>query len=117
MQRLLIAAMLLWLFSAGHACAGEMVRVYCSNPGCGYTKNLAIGGGMKSPSITGYCSGCRDFVRLKLASWKDYRGKTYNCPKGHGPFTPIYSLEQISQFPCPKCGQRTLQAKGTLRFD
>jgi hypothetical protein len=117
MKKLMLAVLLLVAFTANLAQAGQMAKVYCTNPGCGYTKNLAIGGGMKSPSITGYCSGCRDFVYLKLASWNDYRGKTYKCPKGHGPFTPIYDLSQISQFPCPKCGQRTLQAKRGMMFD
>lgn len=107
----------LLLLLVGVALAGESVQVYCTNPKCGYTADLAIGGGMLSPSITGYCAGCRDFVRLKLASWDQYRGQTYECPQGHGPFVPIYDKEQISRFPCPKCCQRTLKAKSTLVFD
>ncbi len=109
--------MVLLLSGAALARAGQVAKVTCANPGCGYTFNLAIGGGMKSPAITGYCAGCRDFVGLKLASWSDYRGKTYNCPYGHGPFTPIYNISEISRFPCPKCGQRTLQAKPGILFD
>ncbi len=117
MKRLLITTLLLALVTAIPAQAGQVAKVSCTNPGCGYSKNLTIGGGMKSPSITGYCSGCRDFGSLKLASWSDYRGKTYNCPKGHGPFTPIYNISEISRFPCPKCAQRTLQAQPGMRFD
>lgn len=117
MKRLLIAALVLLVGSAGLARAGQVAKVTCTNPGCGYTFNLAIGGGMKSPAITGYCAGCRDFVRNKLARHEDYRGQTYNCPKGHGPFTPIYNLDEISQFPCPKCGRRTLQAERGILFD
>lgn len=117
MKRLMLAALLLVVFTAPWALAGQMAQVSCTNPGCGYTTNLAIGGGMRSPAITGYCAGCRDFVRIKLASHEDYRGKTYKCPKGHGPFTPIYDLSDISRFPCPKCGQRTLQAKRGILFD
>ncbi|MCX5893843.1 MAG: hypothetical protein NTW80_12930 [Deltaproteobacteria bacterium] len=117
MQRLMLAVLLLVAFAANPAQAGQVAKVHCTNPGCDYTKDLAIAGGRNSPSITGYCAGCRDFVRLKLASWNDYRGKTYKCPKGHGPFTPIYDLSQISQFPCPKCGQLTLQAKRGMMFD
>lgn len=117
MKRLLLAVFLVLVFTAGQALAGQIAKVSCTNPGCGYIFDLAIGGGRKSPSITGYCAGCRDFVSLKLASWNDYRGKTYKCPKGHGPFTPIYDLSEISQFPCPKCGQRTLQAKRGIMFD
>lgn len=117
MKRLLLAVLLLVAFAAPPALAGQMVKVSCTNPACGYTFNLAIGGGMKSPSITGYCAGCRDFVAIKLASWEDYRGKTYNCPKGHGPFTPIYDMSEISKFPCPKCAQLTLQAKPGIMFD
>ncbi len=117
MKRLMLAALLLVAFSANLAQAGETAKVNCTNPGCGYTTNLIIGGGMKSPAITGYCAGCQDFVRLELANWSDYRGKTYNCPKGHGPFTPIYNISEISRFPCPKCGQFTLQAKRGIMFD
>ncbi len=117
MKRLMLAVLLLVAFTANLAQAGEMAKVHCTNPACGYTFDLAIGGGMNSPSITGYCAGCRDFVHLKLTSWSDYRGKIYKCPKGHGPFTPIYDISEISRFPCPKCGQRTLQAKRGMMFD
>ncbi len=115
MKRLVISGLLLLLCAAGPALAGQVARVACSN--CGYTFDLAIGGGMESPAITGYCASCRDFVSIKLSSWKDYRGKTYSCPKGHGPFTPIYDLSDISRFPCPKCGKRTLTAKRGMMFD
>jgi hypothetical protein len=113
----MLAALLLIACTAPPAQAGQIVNVYCTNPGCGYTDSLAIGGGMKTPAITGYCSGCRDFVRIKLARHEDYRGKTYKCPKGHGPFTAIYDMSEISRFPCPKCGQLTLQARPGLLFD
>ncbi len=117
MKRLLILSLLLLSFAAAPALAGQVAKVSCTNPGCGYHTDLPIGGAMNYPAITGYCAKCRDFVGIKLASWSDYRGKTYNCPKGHGPFTPIYDISDISKFPCPKCGQFTLQAKPGFLFD
>jgi hypothetical protein len=40
---------------AAPALTGEKGTVSCSTPDCGYHSNLTIGGGMKSPSVTGYC--------------------------------------------------------------
>ena len=65
--------LVLW---AAPALAGEAGKVSCSTPGCGYHANLTIGGGMKSPSLTGYCRSTKEFVRVKLKSWEDYRERS-----------------------------------------
>jgi len=117
MKKLVVSVLILLVLTAGLALAGEMVKVYCTDPKCGYTTDLTIGGGKRSPSITGYCPETRKFVRLKLDSWKQYRGQEYRSPQCPTPLEPIYGKEQISQFLCPKCGKLTLKAARAARFD
>jgi hypothetical protein len=96
--------------------AGEAGTVSCTAPGCGYHQDLKIGGGMKSPSVTGYCRSSKQFVRLKLKSYEDYH-KTHYCPGTNEPMQTIYGNSQVSQIPCPQCGNQTLQYKRRLLFD
>ncbi len=105
--------LVLWVATAA---AGEKGTVSCATPGCGYQQDLTIGGGMKSPSLTGYCRSTKQFVRIELKSWDDYR-KTHYCPGSKEPIRPIYDGSQITQIPCPQCGNLTLHYKRTLMFD
>ena len=54
------------VLGAAPAVAGEAGTVSCTTPGCGYQDNLTIGGGKRSPSLTGYCRATKKFVRVKL---------------------------------------------------
>ncbi len=103
-------------FPAEWALAGESGTVSCATPGCGYQSNLTIGGGMKSPAVTGYCPKDKKFVRLKLKSWADYRQPHY-CPGGKESLQPIYGGSEVSRIPCPQCGNLTLGYKRRLLFD
>ena len=105
--------LVLW---ASAALAGESGKVSCTTPGCGYQKTLAIGGGRNSPAVTGYCPREKKFVSLKLKSWADYR-KPHYCPGTKEPMQSIYDGSQVSQIPCPQCGNLTLHYKRGLMFD
>jgi hypothetical protein len=105
------------VFGAATSLAGEAGAVFCSNPGCGYHDNLKIGGGMKSPSLTGYCRFTKKFVRVKLKSWEGYRDKVPACPDCPEAILPIYDGGQMAAIPCPKCGNLTLHYKIRLMFD
>jgi len=96
--------------------AGESGQMSCSTPGCGFKQSLTIGGGMKSPSITGYCPSSKKFVRLKLKSWGDYR-KPQQCPGSREPLQPIYGGSDLARIPCPQCGHLTLKYKRRIMFD
>jgi hypothetical protein len=98
------------------ALAGEKGTVSCATPGCGYHTNLKIGGGMRSPAVTGYCAQTKKFVRLQLKSWADYR-KPHNCPGGKEPLLPIYTGYEVTKIPCPQCGNLTLKYQRKLMFD
>ncbi len=98
------------------ALAGEAGTVFCITPGCGYQANLKIGGGKRTPSITGYCSREKKFVYIKLRSWTDY-DKPHWCPGGKERLQPIYNGSEVSRFPCPKCGNLTLKFERKFLFD
>ena len=102
---------------AAPAVAGQSGTVSCSTPGCGYHYDLTIGGGMKSPSVTGYCRSTKKFVRVKLKSWEGYRKTVPACPDCPEPIRPIYDGGQVAEIPCPKCGNLTLGYKRRLLFD
>ena len=104
------------VFGAAPAAAGEAGKISCSTPDCGYQDNLKIGGGMKSPAVTGYCRSTKQFVRLKLKSQEDYR-KTHYCPDCPEAILPIYDGCQVAEIPCPQCGNLTLHYKRRLMFD
>ena len=70
--------------------AGEAGIVSCSTPDCGYHDNLRIGGGMQSPSLTGYCRSTKQFVRVKLNSWDEYRKIIPASPDCAEAILPIY---------------------------
>ena len=72
------------VLGAAPAAAGQAGTVSCSTPGCGYHDNLKIGGGMKSPSLTGYCRSTKQFVRVKLKSWDEYREIVPGLPRLSG---------------------------------
>jgi len=99
------------------ALAGQAGTVSCSTPGCGYQERLTIGGGKKSPSLTGYCRSTKKFVRVKLTSWEGYREKVPASPECPESILPIYDGGQVTGIPCPKCGNLTLNYKRTLMFD
>jgi hypothetical protein len=99
------------------ALAGEAGTVSCSTPDCGYHQNLKIGGGMRTPAMTGYCRSTKQFVRVQLKSWNEYRKVIPACPDCPEPILPIYDGSQISEIPCPQCGNLTLHYKRTLMFD
>ena len=99
------------------AMAGEAGTVSCATPGCGYHANLSIGGGMKSPSVTGYCRSTKKFVRVKLKSWDDYRKIIPKCPDCPEPIRPIYHGNQVAEIPCPQCGHLTLHYDRRFLFD
>jgi hypothetical protein len=99
------------------AVAGQAGTVSCTTPDCGYQEYLKIGGGMRSPAVTGYCRSTKKFVRLKLKSWDEYRKITPACPDCPEPIQPIYDGGQVGEIPCPKCGNLTLHYKKTLMFD
>jgi hypothetical protein len=101
---------------AAPAQAGESGTVACATPACGYHTNLTIGGSKLSPSVTGYCPATKEFVRVKLTSWNDYRKPIEypGCPK---PLQPIYDGAQVSDIPCPQCGNLTLKYQRKLFFD
>ena len=106
--------LVLWVAAA---VAGEQGAVSCSTPDCGYQQDLTIGGGMKAPSLTGYCRSTKKFVRVKLKSWKDYREIIPHCPDCPEPILPIYDGGQVAEIPCPQCGNLTLHYKRRLMFD
>jgi hypothetical protein len=98
------------------ALAGEAGTVVCTTPGCGYQTNLKIGGGKRTPSITGYCSHEKKFVYIKLKSWEDYH-EPHWCPGGKERLQPIYDGSEVSRIPCPKCGNLSLQYERKFLFD
>jgi hypothetical protein len=104
----------LWVAAA---VAGQSGTVSCTNPGCGYQDTLTIGGGKRSPSLTGYCRSTKKFVRVELKSWADYREVPPACPDCPEPIEPIYDGSQVSEIPCPKCGNLTLHYKRRIMFD
>ena len=53
---------------------------------------------MRSPSLTGYCRSTKQFVRLKLKSWK-VTGKFPACPDCPEAILPIYDGGQVAEFP------------------
>ena len=69
------------VFWTAPALAGEAGEVSCASPDCGYHYNLKIGGGMKSPSVTGYCRSTKKFVHVKLKSWDEYREMVPAMPR------------------------------------
>ena len=99
------------------AMAGEAGKVTCSTADCGYHDNLKIGGGKKSPSLTGYCRSTKKFVRVKLKSWEGYRDTVPACPDCPEAILPIYDGGQVAAIPCPKCGNLTLHYQMMLMFD
>ena len=105
--------LVLWVAAA---MAGEAGTVSCTTPDCGYQDNLKIGGGMRSPAVTGYCRSTKQFVRLKLKKWEDYR-KPHYCPGSEEPMLAIYDGGQVAEIPCPQCGNLTLHYKRRLMFD
>jgi predicted RNA-binding Zn-ribbon protein involved in translation (DUF1610 family) len=105
------------VLGAAPALAGEKGIVSCSTPDCGYHANLTIGGGMKSPSVTGYCRSTKQFVRVKLKSWDDYRKSIPKCPDCPEPIRPIYHGNQVAEIPCPQCGKLSLRYQRRLLFD
>ena len=117
MNKILICLLVLLLLNVGPASAGEKVTVACANPGCDYTQTLSLGGARRSPAITCYCTRCRDFVRLKLQNWDQYYDRKYYCPECGRVAKPVYSHEDISTCPCPRCGRSTLKTKTLLRYD
>jgi hypothetical protein len=102
---------------AAPALAGEAGVVSCATPGCGYHENLKIGGGMKSPAVTGYCRSTKKFVRVKLKSWEGYRETVPASPDCPEAIQPIYDGSQVAEISCPQCGNLTLQYKRGLMFD
>jgi hypothetical protein len=106
--------LVLW---AAAAVAGEAGIVSCSTLDCGYHDNLKIGGGMRSPSVTGYCRSTKKFVRVKLKSWEGYREAASACSDCPEAILPLYNGDQVAEIPCPKCGNLTLHYKHTLMFD
>jgi hypothetical protein len=105
------------VLGAAPAAAGQSGKVSCANPGCGYQNTLTIGGGKRSPSLTGYCRSTKQFVSVALKSWADYREVIPACPDCPEPIQPIYDGSQVAEIPCPKCGHVTLHYKKTLMFD
>jgi|WetSurMetagenome_2_1015567.scaffolds.fasta_scaffold856724_1 hypothetical protein len=105
------------VLGAAPAAAGEAGEINCSTPDCGYHHNLAIGGGMKSPSVTGYCRSTKQFVRVKLKNWDEYREIVPASPDCPEAILPIYDGGQVVAIPCPQCGHLTLQYKRRLMFD
>jgi hypothetical protein len=110
----LFCGLVLW---ASPAVAGEAGTVSCATPGCGYHHDLTIAGGMKSPSLTGYCRSTKKFVRVKLKSWEGYRDIVPACPDCPEAILPIYDAGQVAEIPCPQCGNLTLSYKRRLLFD
>ena len=102
----LFFGLVLW---AAPALAGESGKVSCGTPGCGYQESLTIAGGMKSPSLTGYCRCTKKFVRVKLKSWEGYRETVPASPDCPEPILPIYGGGTVAKIPCPQCGNLTLQ--------
>ena len=102
---------------AAPAVAGEKGIVSCSTPDCGYQHDLTIGGGMKSPSVTGYCRSTKKFVRLKLKSWDEYREVVPASPDCPEAILPIYSGGQVGEISCPRCGEFSLHYQRRLLFD
>jgi hypothetical protein len=105
------------VFEGAPAMAGEAGTLSCATPGCGYHANLTIGGGMKSPSLTGYCRATKKFVRVKLKSWEGYRQMVPACPDCPVAILPIYDGDQVAKIPCPQCGNLSLHYKRRLMFD
>jgi hypothetical protein len=110
----LFCGIVLW---AAPAVAGEAGTVSCTAPGCGYAQHLKIGGGMRSPAVTGYCRSTKKFVRVKLKSWEGYRETVPACPACPEAILPIYDGDQVAEIPCPQCDNLTLHYKRSLMFD
>jgi len=116
--KLVAIALFVGLFlGAAPAAAGQKGLVSCATPDCGYQEYLKIGGGMKSPSLTGYCRSTEKFVYIKLKSWEGYRETVPACPDCPEAILPIYDGGQVAAIPCPKCGNLTLHYKMMLMFD
>jgi DNA-directed RNA polymerase subunit RPC12/RpoP len=117
MKKVLVCFLSLFLFTYSPVLAGEKVAVECANQRCNFATTLSLGGARRSPAITCYCAQCRDFVRLRLQNWDQYRDQTYHCPTCGQAVRPVYAKEDIAASPCPKCGEKTLKAKILLRYD
>ena len=102
---------------AAPAAAGQSGTVSCSSSGCGYHYNLTMGGAIRSPAVTGYCRSTKQFVRVKLKSWDEYRKVIPHCPDCPEAIEPIYDGSQVAEIPCPQCGNLTLHYKRRLLFD
>ena len=72
------------VFGVAPAVAGEAGTVSCSTLDCGYHDNLKIGGGMKSPSLTGYCRSTKKFVRVKTEKLGRLPGQCSGLPRLSG---------------------------------
>jgi hypothetical protein len=105
------------VFWAAPAMAGQSGTVSCATPGCGYQESLSIGGGMKSPSLTGYCRSTKKFVYVKLKSWEGYRETVPACPDCPEAILPIYDGGQVAEIPCPQCANLSLSYKRRFLFD
>ena len=116
--KLLVLALFFGLvLGAAPAAAGEAGTVSCSTPDCGYHVDLKIGGGMRTPAMTGYCRSTKTFVSLKLNNWGEYRKIIPPCPDCPEAIQPIYDGGDVAKIPCPQCGHLTLHFKRTLMFD
>lgn len=93
---------------------GQQGILSCTDKSCGYSRSLTIGGPIRSPRVTVYCSRCKEFQSTELSSWKEYDNSAFTCPVCSGPVT---SIRTGSEIPCPKCGKRTLSFKAKLYFD
>jgi hypothetical protein len=110
----LMFGIVLWV---APAMAGEAGTVSCATPDCGYQQDLKIGGGMKSPSLTGYCRSTKKFVYVKLKSWEGYRETVPACPDCPEAILPIYDGGQVAEIPCPQCANLSLSYKRRFLFD
>ncbi len=104
--------------------AGVGMEIKCSSEKCGFKSEFLKGRGKRSTIIPGYCLLCKKMVSAKFKRgeakplvqvWSSKTGEIldlYECPHCKKPFAEAKKI-----IFCPKCNQRTISTKRTLKWD
>ncbi len=104
--------------------AGVGIDIKCSDEKCGFKSEFLMGTGKRSTIMSGYCVHCKKMVSANFKRgeaqplaqvWASKTGEIldlYECPHCKKPFA---EAKQIVF--CPKCRQKTISTKRTLKWD
>lgn len=117
-RRLLTASFVVCLAST--ALGGVIYKVTCKDDKCGFTSSISVGGILKANRASGYCTTCKQFVKVEWPRqlpgkpvqpapvageiWDGVSGRTirlFHCPHCRRPFAEIKGIEELKH--CPKC--------------